>query len=278
MSRRQRGMMWGLMLMLLAAPAGAEVLRIEYTPGEKRVYQDFTAVTIMRRSQNHQQGVQLKARSKVEQTVRSAGTDGAVIEIQHLENQVETIPQGGRATTSSDKPDGERVRVGPRGRILSRETLGDKKEEEEGLEAMSVLQRALDGIELPEGNLDPGGIWTQSYDVALTDETNPPTTTVNLKGTYLRRVKLDGHECAELDIEFTASLTQNKPGQMTGLSYTSAGHLMGSVTMYLDLDRKISIAELATLGTHLELTLSSDGVTVKVEETLKMNTKSSLVE
>ncbi|MBI5833412.1 MAG: hypothetical protein HZB16_14030 [Armatimonadetes bacterium] len=259
----------------LATPGGAETLRLKFKPGEKVTFRDQMAMALERTSDTDMNmRLQMRSDSKVRQTVKHLADGLATLEIETLENSTETIPEGGKPGKSEEKGDGERIKISERGLISERVSLGKDTKSEEGIDTLAVLQRVIDGMTMPEEDVEPGGEWSDTYEVALTDKgLKGPKTSVDLSGKFERLVMLKGRECAELVVDFTAPLDIEKTVEIGEAKVTCKGSVMGHLTMYLDVERGESLAETATYGGHLELNMEVAKHKVRLAETLKMNTK-----
>ena len=276
----RRALVVTLVAAALAAPAGAVTLRLKFKPGEKATYRDQMAMALERTSDTDlSMRMQMRSDSKIRQTVKHTADGLATLDIETLENTTETIPESGKAEKSDDKGDGERIKISDRGLISERTSLGKTSHSDEGIDTLAVLQRAIDGMTMPEEDLEAGGEWTDSYDVALTDKgLKGPKTTVELTGTLVRMVTVKGRECAELVVDFSAPLDIDKAVDVGDAKVTCKGTVLGHLTMYLDVERGESVAEMATYGGHVQIAMEVAKHKVKLEETLKMNTKTHRID
>jgi hypothetical protein len=271
--------------LLAAAPGRAVTLRYKYKAGDKLTYRDQLALATdlsAGEGAGETERMQMRSDSRLRQVIKG-GKDGVwTIEIETIENQTETMPQGGKTTKTSDKGDPERVRIDDRGLVAERKELGKEADKPgpEPIDVPDVLQQVLDHLQLPAGDVNPGDSWTDACEVKLVkDLDKSPTVNVSATSRFTRLVKVNGHECAEIKSTFEVPLKIAKPIDFQQLKFTADGKLMGDYTMYFALDLGQSLVELSTVGADVTFVpVIPKGPKVSLERRLKFNTKTVLEE
>jgi hypothetical protein len=262
-------------------PGGAVQLRYKFKAGEKLVYHDRAALAMEISGMGDKpERLQIRSDSRVRQTVKSAGGGGATLETETIENSTETIPEKGERKKSEEKGHPQRVKIDDRGLVSERKNLGKDVKKDNPFDEFAIIQAVFDHLRLPEGDVDEGKEWTETFEVNVTPGLDKPTLAkASATSRFARLVKVKGVECVEIITEFSLPYKTPKAIDAEGVKLTLDGQMTGKLTQYFAPAQGQSLVEMATVGSAVTVTvqpLAGKADKITMQQRLKVNTKTVL--